>query len=266
MSTRPKPCEPPILSSVSTSSTGPIASPSSDTGMPASKPTTTSTGFVGSILGMDGEHVGVVRSGRPGILQLSALDGPAPQVLVDGVGVLLGERQVDAALGQVVQELRPGHVPLAGGTQHGDGGVQAADRHIDPHLVVALGGAAVSDELRPALVGQLHHLLGDERPGQSGVERVLALIESVGLEGREGEVGEELLLGVDDDRVDRAGGESPLAQALEVLHPADVHQGGDDLVAELLLHVRDRGPRCPARPNRRVRTVPSPSVSASQLL
>ena len=63
---------------------------------------------------VDRELEGLSRRRRPGILQLTALDGPAPQVLVDGVGVLLGERQVDAPRCQVVQQLRPGHVPLAG--------------------------------------------------------------------------------------------------------------------------------------------------------
>ena len=52
--------------------------------------------LVGSILGIHCELVGVVRNRDPRILQLAALDGPAPQVLVDGVGVLLGERQLDA--------------------------------------------------------------------------------------------------------------------------------------------------------------------------
>ena len=74
-------------------------------------------GLVGGVLGIDGELVGVVRNGGPGILELTALDGPAPQVLVDGVGVLLGQRQLDAPRGQVVDQFRPGHAPLAGGAR-----------------------------------------------------------------------------------------------------------------------------------------------------
>ena len=76
----------------------------------------------------------------------------------------------------------------------------------------------------PVLVGHLHHLLGDQRPRQRGVQRILALVERVRLERREGEVPEELLLGVDDDRLDGAGRQRPLPQTLEVLHAAHVDQ------------------------------------------
>ena len=69
------------------------------------------------------------------------------------------------------------------------------------------------------------------------MKRVFALIQSVGFERLEREVGEELLLGVDDHGFDGTGGQTAHPQALEVLHAADVHQSADDLVAELLLHV-----------------------------
>ena len=55
------------------------------------------------------------------------------------------------------------------------------------------------------------------------MKRVLAFVQRVGLEGREGEVGEELLLRVDDHGLDGTGGQRPQPQALQVLHAADVH-------------------------------------------
>ena len=101
----------------------------------------------------------------------------------------------------------------------------------------------MSSDFRAIAARHLYHLLGDERPRQSRVQRVPSLVEGVRLQSRKREVGEELFFGVLDDRLDGPGGEGPLAQTLQILHLADVHEYGDDLVAVLLLHVGDQGGR-----------------------
>src|SRR5690606_27702024 len=65
-------------------------------------------------------------------------------------------------------------------------------------------------------------------------------VERVGLEGGHAEVGGELLARVDDDRLDRAAVERPLADDLHVLAAlADIDGDGDDLRAHLLGEERD---------------------------
>ena len=61
---------------------GASGTPSSDTGTPDSKPTITSAG---SVAVGPGHRVDVLGGGRPRVLDDAALDGPAPQVLVDRV-------------------------------------------------------------------------------------------------------------------------------------------------------------------------------------
>ena len=78
------------------------------------------------------------------------------------------------------------------------------------------------------------------------MQGVLVLVERVGLQRLEGVVRDELLFGVHDHGLDGAGRQRPLAQALDVLHLAHVHEHGDDVVAVLLLHVRDQRRRVQA--------------------
>ena len=69
----------------------------------------------------------------------------------------------------------------------------------------------------PCVAGRLHQVLHDDRAGQGRHQRVAALVHGVGLEGGQHEVLGELLAGVDDDGVDRAGGAGPLADDVPVV-------------------------------------------------
>ena len=69
------------------------------------------------------------------------------------------------------------------------------DGDVEADLVVALAGAAVGDRVGALSLGDLDQELGDERPGERRGQRVDALVERVGLEGRVAEVGDEVLRG-----------------------------------------------------------------------
>ena len=119
--------------------------------------------------------------------------------------------------------------------------VQRIVGQLEAHLVVALARGAVRDErgLLPGGHGDL--VLGDQRPRERGAEQVAPLVDGVRLEGREDEVGDELLLEVLD--VDRAGArlEGLLPHLLEVVALADVRDEGDDLVAAFDEPLQDHG-------------------------
>ena len=54
----------------------------------------------------------------------------------------------------------------------------------EPHLVVALAGGAVGDGVSLFLFGDGNHALGDERPGDAGAQKILALVNRAGLDHR----------------------------------------------------------------------------------
>ena len=85
--------------------------------------------------------------------------------------------------------------------------------HLEAHLVVALAGAAVGDGVGAVLAGGGHQVLDDDRSRQRRDQRVLVLVEGVGPQRGTAVVAGELLPAVDHERLDRAGGHRPLADA-----------------------------------------------------
>ena len=63
-------------------------------------------------------------------------------------------------------------------------GVEREHGRLDPHLVVALAGAAVGDGVAAVLARLLHRELGDQRPAERGEQRVAAAVAGVGLDRR----------------------------------------------------------------------------------
>lgn len=186
----------------------------------------------GRVLGV---VVDVLDRGVPDVLQEAGLDGPAEDVLVDRVRGLLGGRDRQAlGLGEG-DRLVPGHRVVAHRGDALQAGGQRVDADLEPDLVVALAGAAVRDGGGAVLAGCGGQVLDDDRPGQRGDQRVLALVERVGLDRREAVLVGELVAGVRDLGLDGAAVQRALADRLQVLAAlADVDGDGDDLGARLL--------------------------------
>ena len=187
-------------------------------------------GLVGRLHGIGRHRVDVRRRLGPRVFEHAALDGPAPQVVVDGVRRLLRGGHLDAVGLRPFDLLGPGfELPLAHRGEDLDVGIEHRDAGLEAHLVVALARAAVRDVLRAELVGGVHEVLRDERPRQRRDERVLVLVQGVG-----GERLGQVLLGerlphVHDEAVERAGFEGLLLDFLKalVLLPHVAHHGDD---------------------------------------
>ena len=122
--------------------------------------------------------VGIAVLGRavPRILEEAGFDGTAPHVLVDGERALLGlhdrklvllsECDLDVARQRQITD-------RADGLQRR---VDGGDGHLETDLVVALAGAAMGDGVGAELVGGAHKMLGDERAGNGGNQRIHTLI------------------------------------------------------------------------------------------
>ncbi len=130
------------------------------------------------------------------------------------------------------------HMRTGASTSRSGASVRRLD--LEPHLVVALAGAAVGDRVGRELAGRGHEMAGDHRPRQRRHEWVLPLVERVRLDRVDDEPGRVLLAGVDDPRLDRTGDERALADRLPVGRVgvrllADVDRERDHLRAPLLL-------------------------------
>ena len=146
---------------------------------------------VGRVLGVLGHNPSVVERLVPGILQVTALNGTTPQVVVDGVGVVVGtlgnRHVVGVGIGDLVGTAL--QVPLANRGDNLELGVEGLDGSLEADLVVTLAGAAVGDVGRAKLVGDLNKLLGKQRARQGGKQRILVLVHGVCGDG----LGQELI-------------------------------------------------------------------------
>lgn len=107
---------------------------------------------------------------------MATLNGTTPQVVVDGIGVVVGtlgnRHVVGVGIGDLVGTAL--QIPLANGGDNLKLGVEGLDRSLKTNLVVTLAGAAVGDVGRAKPVSDLDKLLGEQRARQSGEQRVLA--------------------------------------------------------------------------------------------
>jgi len=81
---------------------------------------------------------------------------------------------------------------------------QGRDRGLDPHLVVALAGAAVGDRVAVAAARVRDCKLRYQRPAERGEERVAVAVDGVGLDRGRQELGGETLAGIDHVALDGA--------------------------------------------------------------
>ena len=110
--------------------------------------------LVRRFLGAGDELEDVVVGRMLEILDPAALRGAAPEVVVDRVRRLaLGSVRAldrDVVLARVGELLLAAHLPRAHRRDHLQLGRERRDRRLDPHLVVALAGAAVGDRVAAA--------------------------------------------------------------------------------------------------------------------
>ena len=105
-------------------------------------------GLVGGLLGPRDELEDVVLGRVVELLDPAPLARAPPQVVVDRVRRDLGPAlDGDPVLARVRDLLLAPHPPLAHRRDHLQLGPERRDRRLDPHLVVALAGAAVRDRV-----------------------------------------------------------------------------------------------------------------------
>ncbi len=198
-------------------------------------------GRIGGARRVGGHGVDVRRRLAPGVFQNTALDGAAPQVVVDGIGSLgrgfhrhIVSRGPGDLIGPAAQ------IPVAYRREDRERGVQHEHRGFEAHLVVALARAAVGDVLGAELVGHRHEMLGDERTRQGADEGILVLVKGIG-----GQSAGEVLVGeglahVHHGAPDGAGGERLGLHGLKpVVFLAQIAHHGDDVEVVFLLQPLD---------------------------
>ena len=180
--------------------------------------------------GVRGERVGLLRRRRPRILERSGLDRAPEEVLVDRERRRLRRDDGNPIGDRVLDLLVAGPDPVAQRCDHVQPGVVRLERELEAQLVVALAGAAVHDGLGPELGGDLRDCLRDHRARERRDERILALVERVGLDRAGALLLRERRFPVDEHDVVRTGRAAPLDRRLEVELLPDVDEHGDDLV------------------------------------
>ncbi len=162
-------------------------------------------GLVRRLLGPGHQLEDVVVGGVVEVLDPAPLRGAAPEVVVDRVRRDLGAAlDRDPVLAGVGDLLLAAHLP---GADRGDRlqlRRQGGDGGLDPHLVVALAGAAVGDRVAAAAARVFDRELGDQRPAEGGEERVAVAVDGVGADRRRQELGGEALARVDDVALESA--------------------------------------------------------------
>ena len=188
----------------------------------------------------DSHRVHLLRRLHVGILENTGLDAAAQQVEVDRIGRLLAHGRRNTAALAVGDRFLAAHPPLPGRGQHLEFGRQGTDGHIEAHLVVALAGAAMGHRIGTHLPGHLHQPPGDQRAGQGGGQRIATLVEGIGADGGEGELGDEGFNQVAHDRLAGAAVEGLAANRLELIALTEVGGEGDHLLhAPFLLEIGD---------------------------
>ncbi len=179
--------------------------------------------LIGRELGTGDELEHVVLGRVLEILDPAALRRAPPQVVVDRVGRFrlgaLGWVRLDRypMLAGVGDLLLAAHLPGAHRRDRPQLGGQRRDRRLDPHLVVALAGAAVGDRVTPARARVLDGELGDQRAPERGEQRVAAAVQRVRLDRGRHILARELLARVHHMAVQRAQPQRLLANDLIVL-------------------------------------------------
>ena len=171
--------------------------------------------------------------------------GNVPEVPVAGVALAHRPWKIDAVRLAVFNLcLAAVHLPLVRHTprcDHLDVRSEGFDAELEPDLIVALAGCAMTDGDGVLLAGDLDELLGNCRTRHRGTEQVAVLIDSACLHTRHNEVIAEVVDNVFNVKLGGSAGFRAFFQPVEFLFLTDVHAAADDLVVKCLLQPRNHG-------------------------
>ena len=161
-------------------------------------------GAVGRVLGKRHELEDVVRCCLADVLDDAAFAGAAPEVVVDRVRPLDARADRDTVFDRVGDLLVAAHLPLTNRRDDLQLRGKRLDGRLDPDLVVALAGAAMGDGVAAVRAGDVAGDLREKRPAERRKERIGPLVARVRFDGGRDVVADELLLGIDKQRLGRA--------------------------------------------------------------
>ena len=173
---------------------------------------------------------------------MAALNGATPQVVVDGIGVVVGtlgnRHVVGVGIGDLVGAAL--QIPLTNRSDNLKLGIEGLDGSLKTNLVVTLAGAAMGNVGRTKLVSDLDELLGEQRTRQGGEQRVLVLIHGVGGDGLSQELIGEFVAQVEHLAIENAQVERLLLLGVQAgLLLAHVAADANDIEILLVLEPLD---------------------------
>ena len=155
-----------------------------------------------------------------------------PEVAVPAVDGLFGGGDGHVVLGRVLQCIfAAANLPLAPGRDDAQARVERHDRQFEAHLVIAFAGRAMRHRVGALRFGDLHHALGDQRPGEGSAQQIFALIDGARAQGGEDEIVEEFEAQVFDIALAGAGSDGFGLQAAQFFRLTQVSREADDFAA-----------------------------------
>ena len=166
----------------------------------------------------------------PEVLHLATLNRTTPEVLIDGVRLLLGDWDRNSTLDGVVHlEFACGELPLPKRGDDPEFWGEGFGGEFEANLVVAFAGASVSNGVGTVFQRHLDEARRQEWSSERSVHRVHALVQCAGSNCRPDELFDESVGEVINDRVTRSRVECLVLDGSEVFPLAEVTRIGDDL-------------------------------------
>ena len=107
------------------------------------------------------------------ILQIHALVGQVPDVLILGIVGLSADLQRNIVSLRIVDLFVPGFdAPFPPGSDDRHIRCKSLDAQLKPDLIVALAGASVTDGVSPLCQGNLRYSLGNKRTGKGRAQHI----------------------------------------------------------------------------------------------
>ncbi|CAB4554123.1 unannotated protein [freshwater metagenome] len=128
------------------------------------------------------------------------------------------------------------HAPVAHGSEDFKVRCESPCSDFKANLIVSLAGAAMSDRVGAVQTGRFYEMLHDDWPRECRDERILALVQRVGLERRRKKLVGELLATINDDCFDCSSSKRLRLESFPVAFLSKVARDGDYLDSVVLDH------------------------------